>query len=87
MENLSRSEVEIRRGVELVSAWIQKKRLKDVFLHIDGSQIKKSAIPKQGVNRKVVDNDENYLSMRFQPKLMTRSRENGQKLHFLKNCL
>ena len=26
------------------------------FLHIDGSQIKKSAIPKQGVNIKVVDN-------------------------------
>ena len=37
-----------------------------------------------GVDGKVVDNDENYLFMRFQPKLMIRSRENGKKLHFLK---
>ena len=33
-----------------------RKWLKHVFLHIDGSQIKKSAFPKHGVNRKVVDN-------------------------------
>jgi hypothetical protein len=32
-----------------------------------------------GVNKKVVDNDENYLNMQFQPKQMKRSRENGQK--------
>ena len=31
----------------------------------------KMSFPNQRVNRKVVDNDENYLSMRFQPKLMT----------------
>ena len=35
--------------------------------------------PDHGVNRKVVDNVENYLNMKFQPKLMKRSRENGQK--------
>ena len=40
-----------------------------------------------GVKRKVVDNDKNYLNMKFQPKVMTRSRENGQKPHFSKNCL
>ena len=40
-----------------------------------------------GVNRKVVDNDKNYLNMKFQPKVMKRSRENGQKPHFSKNCL
>ena len=40
-----------------------------------------------GVNRKVVYNVENYLNLKFQPKLMQRSRENGQKPHFLKNCL
>ena len=40
-----------------------------------------------GVNRKVVDNDKNYLNMKFQPKVMKRSRENGQKTHFSKNCL
>ena len=45
------------------------------------------SFPNQCVNKKVVDNDENYLSMRFQPKLMMHSGENGQKLHFLKNCL
>ena len=32
-----------------------------------------------GVNRKVVESVENYLNMQFQPKLMTHSRENGQK--------
>ena len=40
-----------------------------------------------GVNRKVVDNDKNYLNMKFQPKVMKRSREKGQKPHFSKNCL
>ena len=32
-----------------------------------------------GVNRKVVDNVENYLNVQFQQKEMTRSQENGQK--------
>ena len=41
----------------------------------------------RGVNRKVVDNDKNYLNMKFQPKVMKRSQENGQKPHFSKNCL
>jgi len=39
----------------------------------------KMSFPDHGVNRKVVDNVENYLNMKFQPTLMTRSRENGQK--------
>ena len=39
----------------------------------------KMIFPDHGVNRKVVDNVENYLNMKFQPKLMKRSRENGQK--------
>ena len=32
-----------------------------------------------GVNRKVVDNVENYPNMKFQPKLIKNSTENGQK--------
>ena len=32
-----------------------------------------------GVNRKVVGNVENYLNMKFQPKIFTRSRENAEK--------
>ena len=47
----------------------------------------KMIFPDHGVNIKVVDNVENYLNMKFQPKLMQRSRENGQKPHFSKNCL
>ena len=39
----------------------------------------KMSFPNHGVNRKIVYYDENYLFMRFLPKLMTRSRENGQK--------
>ena len=39
----------------------------------------KMSFPDHGVNRKLVDNVENYRNMQFQPKLMTRSRENGQK--------
>ena len=35
-----------------------------------------------GVNRKVVGNVENYLNMKFQPKIFTRSRENAKKPHF-----
>ena len=36
-----------------------------------------------GVNRKVVGSVENYLDMKFQPKVYTRSRENEEKLIFL----
>ena len=32
-----------------------------------------------GVKEEVVDNVENYLNMQFQPKVMTRYQENGQK--------
>ena len=39
------------------------------------------------VATKVVANVENYLNMKFQPKLIQRYRENGQKPHFSKNCL
>ena len=35
-----------------------------------------------GVNRKVVGNDENYLNMKFQLIIFTRSRENAKKPHF-----
>ena len=45
------------------------------------------SFPDHGVNRKVVDNVEIYQNMQFQPKVMTRSQENGQKPHFLKKCL
>ena len=34
------------------------------------------------VSRKVVGNVENYLNMKFQPKILTRSRENAKKPHF-----
>ena len=47
----------------------------------------KTIFADHGVNRKVVDNDKNYLNMKFQPIVMKRSRENGQKPHFSKNCL
>ena len=36
-----------------------------------------------GVNTKVVDNVENYINMKFQPNIFTRSRENAKKTHFL----
>ena len=42
----------------------------------------KMIFPDHGVNIKVADNVENYLYMKFQPKVMKRSRENGQKPHF-----
>ena len=47
----------------------------------------KMIFPDHGVNIKVVDNVENYLNMKFQPKQMQRSRVIGQKPYFLKNCL
>ena len=44
-----------------------------------------------GVNRKVIDNVENYLNMKFQSKLMRHCRENGQRpaktSFFHINCL
>ena len=36
------------------------------------------------VNKKVVDNVENYLYMKFEPKLMQHSEENGQNPNFQK---
>ena len=39
----------------------------------------KTSFPNHGVNRKVVDDVDNYLNMKFQPKLMKHSGENGQK--------
>ena len=47
----------------------------------------KMSLPDHGVKRKVADNVEIYQNMKFQPKLMQRSRENGQKPDFSKNCL
>ena len=35
-----------------------------------------------GVNRKVVGNDENYLNVKFQLTISTRSQENAEKPHF-----
>ena len=46
----------------------------------------KMSFPDHGDSGKVVDNVENYLIMQLQPKVMTRSQENGQKHHFWKNC-
>ena len=40
--------------------------------------------PDHGVNRKVIDNVENYLNVQFQPKVMTHSQENSQKPIFWK---
>ena len=37
------------------------------FSHIDGSQIKESALPKHGVNRKVVDNHLINIPGEFEP--------------------
>ena len=45
------------------------------------------SFPDHGDKRKVVGNVENYLNMQFQPKVMTRSQENGQKTHFWKKLL
>ena len=38
----------------------------------------KMIFPDHSVNKKVVDKVENYLNKQFYPKLMQRSRENGQ---------
>ena len=42
----------------------------------------KTIFADHGVNRKIVDNVDNYLNMKFQTKLMQRFRENGQNLIF-----
>jgi hypothetical protein len=42
----------------------------------------KTIFADRGVDRKVVDNVEHYLNMKCQPKIMQRSRENGQKPSF-----
>ena len=39
----------------------------------------KMSLPDHGVKRKVADNVETYQNMKFQPKLIQRSREKGQK--------
>ena len=39
----------------------------------------KMIYPDKGVNSRVVDNIENCLNMKFQPKLIKRPRKNGQK--------
>ena len=44
----------------------------------------KMSFPDHDLNRKVVDDVENYLDIQFQQKLMTHSWENGQKLIFWK---
>ena len=38
--------------------------------------------PDLVTNEKDVDNVENYLNMKFQTKIFTRSRENAKKTHF-----
>ncbi len=45
----------------------------------DGLFLENRNFPENVTNRKVVDNDENYLNMKFQPKILTRSRENAKK--------
>ena len=42
----------------------------------------KTIFANHGVNRKVVDNVENYPNVKFQPKLMQGSRETDQKPSF-----
>ena len=47
----------------------------------------KMSFPDHNDNRKVVHKVENYLIRQFQPKVMTRSQENGKKSHFWKKLL
>ena len=49
-----------------------------LFLHIDGSQIKKSAFSKHGVNRKVVKNHLINVTGKFEPSSISISREIGK---------
>ena len=66
------------RGIELVSVYIQKIAKNTFFLHIDGSQIKKSAFSKHGVNRKVVDNHLINITGKFEPSSNSIFREIGK---------
>ena len=43
----------------------------------------KMSFPGLVTNKKVVNNDKNYLNMRYEKKIFTRSRENAKKTHFL----
>ena len=43
----------------------------------------KMKFPDIVTSRKVVDTVENYLNMKFRPKILTRFRENAKKPHFL----
>ena len=55
------------------------------FLHALSQMASKSMkmeFLELGVNIKVVGNVENYLNMKFQPNIFTRSRENAEKPHF-----
>ena len=64
----------------MASKWVKMK-----FLELG---VNRKVVDNHLINiRKVADNVENYQNMKFQPKLMTPSRKNGQKPHFLKNCL
>ena len=56
------SKLESWRRSKLESVYIQK-----IFMHVDGSQIKKSAFTKHGVSRKVVDNHLIHISGKFEP--------------------
>ena len=69
-----------RVGEEL--SWQVHKFRKLLFLHINCSQIKKSAFPKHGVNRKVVDNHLVNISGKFEPCIYSIFRENEEKLIF-----
>ena len=51
------------------------------FLHIDGSQIEKSAFPKNGVSRKVVDNHRINISAKFEACILKTFREKSFLAH------
>ena len=74
LESWRRSELESWRGIELVSVKFRKL----LFLHIDGSQIKKSAFSKHDVNRKVVDNHLINITGKFEPSSNSIFREIGK---------
>ena len=47
----------------------------------------KMSFPDHNDSRKVVHKVDSYLIGQFQPKVMTRSQENGENLIFGKHCL
>ena len=55
--------------------WLAKSR--------NGLKIGEDEFFELSVKRKLVDNVENYLNMKFQPTILTRSQENPKKPHFL----